>query len=852
LLESTRQGFNEGRVWGDDMTTKQRIAAFGAASYGVLAATLASAQASPPGAAPSIAEVVVTARQRSETLRDAPEAVSVLTRATLEAAGVRRADDIVNLTPGVSIVNGSAEQGDTQVNIRGINSARDADPSFAFVVDGIQIANPSSFNREYVDVQQIEVVKGPQGAIYGRDAAAGAVIVTTRTPGDTVEGLLRATAGNVGSYSAQAYISGPLTDTLSGSLTADYRQTDGQYANSQFPSQRNLDAYRGGDVAGRLYFRFDPQTTLDLKGRYGQLDAGSIDFNAVFALPALAGVTGVPQFDENVNNHPFVFQNNVENDNRQKSLEFSAKLDHDFGWARLTGWGLFSKVDDDLIADGTSASFGFFNTEPHCIASTAALYAQGVTLPAPTSLGPTPAASFFGAYTPTTCDGYQYQRRNQTDESFELRLTSPSGGRLRWLGGVYYLHVDRNVGVATGIDDGGAPPRQLFVPNTQPYSTEQLLWDDFTTNVGAVFGQAQYDILKTVEGSFALRYDVEDRHDHNLVPTDARTLYIDYNGPPYTGGAPLNPGLDPTLNPGGIHDQDKTFSQLQPKASLRWKATPDLTVYGDWGVGFKSGGFNNEGSAATINTFINPVVTAAGFPAVNVQDIYAKEVSSEFEAGAKARLLDGRLNLDASVYHDNVHNMQFFEFFVGPFGLLRVVDNIDLVRLEGAELGADLKLTRYLSLDAAGSYIHSRIARNTVRPDTVGNESPYTPDYTINFALQYDPPLTATLTGHVRLDLRDTGPTWFHTVQNQSNPTVFELSYGPLGRANYGETQRAAFTTLNLRVGVSARNVTLTGFADNLTNTSYLAEVIPAPEFGGSFVSPGIGRRYGAELTYRF
>ena len=834
------------------MSNSRRLLSFSAVSYAVLASA-AFAQVNPPGAAaPVVTEVVVTARQRSETLRDTPAAVSVLTGTTLAAAGVRRADDIVNLTPGVSIVNGSAEQGDTQVNIRGVNSARDADPSFAFVVDGIQIANPSSFNREYADLQQIEVVKGPQGAIYGRDAAAGAIIVTTRTPGDTVEGLFRGTAGNVGSYTGQAYIAGPLTDKIGASLTANYRRTDGQYKNSLFTNQSALDSFQGGDIAGRVYFRIDPQTTLDLKGRYGQLDAGSIDFNAIFALPAFAGVTGVPQFSENVNNHQFVFQNNVPNDNRQKSIEFSAKLDHDFGWAKLTGWGLFSKIDDDLIADGTSASFGFFNTEPHCVASTAALFAQGVKTPPPTGLGPTPAASFFGAYSPTTCDGYQYQRRNQTDESFELRLTSPSQGRFRWLGGVYYLHVDRNVGVATGIDDGGAPPRQLYVPNTQPYSTEQLLWDDFTTDVGAVFGQAQYDILKTVEGSFALRYDVEDRHDHNLVPTAARTLYIDYKGPPYTGNAPLNPGLDPTLNPAGIHDQDKTFAQVQPKASLRWKVTPDFTVYGDWGVGFKSGGFNNAGSAATINTFINPVVTAAGFAPVKIQDIYQKEVSSEFEAGAKARLFNGRLNLDASVFHDNVHNMQFFEFFVGPFGLLRVVDNIDLVRLEGAELGADYHLTRYLSVDASGSYIHSRIAQNSARPDTVGNQSPYTPNYTVNFALQYDPPLTETLTGHLRLDVRDTGPTWFHTVQNQTNPTVFELSFGALGRANYGGTRRNAFTTVNLRVGVQAKNITLTGFADNLTNTNYLSEVIPAPEFGGSFASPGIGRRYGAELAYKF
>ena len=824
----------------------------GASAAGLAAAVPAHAQTTPPPPPGVVEEVVVTARQRAENLKDVPAAVSVLTAQTLAAAGVSRADDIVGLTPGVSLVNGAAEQGDTQVNIRGINSARDAGNSFAFVLDGIQIANPSAFNREYTDLQQIEVVKGPQGAVYGRNAEAGAIIVTTEKPGQTVSGSAQVAGGSYGTYTAKARISGPLTSNIAASLSGDYRHTDGEFKDVYRTDSRNLDAYEGWNINGRLVWDIDAATQADFKVRYGELDAGSINYNAVFSLPLFASALGNPDFDQDINKHKFVYQNNVEHQNSQQAFEVSGKLDHDFGWAKLTSWLLYSKIDNDLTADGTSASFGFFNADPACVASAAALAAQGVQFPSPTFNTGSPATSLYGAYTPSTCDGYQYQKRNQEDVSLEVRLASPSNQRLRWLGGGYYLHIDRTVGVATGIDSGGNPPASLYVASGQPYATEQLVYDNFTSDVGAVFGQVQYDIVKNLEGSVALRYDSEDRQVHNLIPTAARTQYIDFNGPPYTGGAPLNPGLDPALNPAGITDKSKTYSELQPKVGLRWIATPELTLYGDWGIGFKSGGFNNQGSAATVNAFINPVRTAAGFAPVNIQDDYKKEKSSQFEVGAKGRLLDGKLTFDFSAYDNTVDDMQFFEFFVGPFGLLRVVSNIDRVKLDGVELGLSYHATRELTFDGSAAYTHSRIDRNSVRPDTVGNKSPYTPDYTWNVAAQWDHPILDDMKLHARLDVRGVGPTWFHVVQDQPNPTVFELSFGALGRADFSKTQRDAYTTVDLRIGVERRSWTLTAYAQNLFDERYLAEVIPAPEFGGAFASPAEGGRYGLELGYKF
>ena len=121
-------------------------------------------------------------------------------------------------------------------------------------------------------------------------------------------------------------------------------------------------------------------------------------------------------------------------------------------------------------------------------------------------------------------------------------------------------------------------------------------------------------------------------------------------------------------------------------------------------------------------------------------------------------------------------------------------------------------------------------------------------------------PITANLDFFARADARLSGETWFHTVQEGNRPTIFmplfELGFGPgagaLGTAEYSVTKRDAYSILDLRAGVGNDNWSLMAFASNLTDESYLEEVIPAPEFGGTFNYPGTERRYGLELNYRF
>lgn len=359
-----------------------------------------------------------------------------------------------------------------------------------------------------------------------------------------------------------------------------------------------------------MLFGSGESTSWDLKARYGEADAASITFNAAFALPTFATVLGVPQFFEDVNDHNFIFQPNIDPQNDQEALELSAKVDHVCDWGVLTGWLLYSDIENSFFADGTSGAFGFFNAEETCRRTTAELFAAGVTLPPPQILGPIPEFSIFGPCSPTTCDGTQFQVRNQEDLSFEVRLAGDAGSRLRWLTGVYFLDIDREVGVNLGIDRGLGVIPQLFAPQNSTNPTEQLVHDNFQTQVVAGFGAVHYDAKEDLELSLALRYDREERDVTNLVPPDARTQFVDFTlDGQFLGNAPLNPGLDPSINPEGrIAPKSKIFDELQPKVSFAWSVTDRWRLYGSWGVGFKSGGFNNQGSSATVGIFFNNLI----------------------------------------------------------------------------------------------------------------------------------------------------------------------------------------------------------------------------------------------------
>ena len=218
------------------------------------------------------------------------------------------------------------------------------------------------------------------------------------------------------------------------------------------------------------------------------------------------------------------------------------------------------------------------------------------------------------------------------------------------------------------------------------------------------------------------------------------------------------------------------------------------------------------------------------------------------------------MQLNGAAYYTEVTDMQFFEFFVGTFGLLRVVSNLDKVEISGVELGANYVLNDNWRFYLGANFLDSEIKENNSRPDTVGNQAPYTPEYTVNFSADVNYPISSSLSFIARLDARWVGETWFHTVQEGLRPTIFmplfDLGFGEgaaaLGTAEYSNARRDEFAIVDLRIGIGGDRWTLTGFAMNLTDEKYLEEAIPAPEFGGVFSHPGTQRRYGVELSFRY
>lgn len=804
-------------------------------------------------AAPDDSTIVVTARRRNELLNNVPASVSVLTADTIEKANVRNAEDFAKLTPGVTIVTGTAEAGDTQINIRGINGARDAESSVALVVDGILKTNTAALNQNQGTLRQVEILKGPQGALYGRNAAAGAIVIQTLKPGKSLTAALNGTYANENTATLNGYVAGPLSNNVGFVISSDYRTTDGFYRNL-FLDRKVVDDQKAWNVEGRVVAQLGPATTVDAKAHYGELHGASINFNSSFHIPALGGA-----FYENVNDHPFRYYSNIRPTNDQKTFEASLKLDQDLGPVTLSAWTLYSDIRNDLVADGTSADFARYifaalpagqKTVDSCFASTAAL--TGYPINPPGFIGQIPVpfifapanGSVFGAYSPTTCDGIQYQRRNQKDISGEVRLISNGDKALDWQVGAYVLNIDRTVGVSLGGDTGQGVLKNLYNPPESINPTSQLFADNFKTNVYALFGSTDWQATSALNLGLALRYDIEERRVQSLVPTATD---------PFTGG-PINPGQ--AFGP--IQPQRKTFRQLEPKLTARWQIGPRTNLFANWGVGFKSGGFNNQGSAAIVNqNFNNPNLPFIDAD-VLIEDQFRKERSSAFEAGIKGRL--GPVNYNLAGYYTRIRDMQFFEFFVGGFGLLRVVSNIDRVDIKGVEANANAQILKGWTVFGAVNLTDSEIKKNSSRPYTVGNKSPYTADYTVNLGSQLDTPINPWMNLVLRADYRLTGPTWFHTVQNQVRPTLFSglLPISALalpasvGDANYNVNQRNAFGILDLRAGVEGEHWKASLFANNVFDKKYLDEVIPAIEFGGSFISPGARRLIGVELGVKY
>ena len=761
-------------------------ASFVALSCGSALAAAPSAAAQTP-ANPGAGEVIVTARQRQEELRNVPAQVTAFTAQKIENKGIEMPRDFIQSTPNVTLVE-TQNVGTAFVVVRGISQARNSSPSVAVVVDGVPQTQPEQFNQELADIQQIEVVKGPQGALYGRNAIGGAILITTKAPGDMWEGKLVAGYDSGPGGKGQAMISGPLTSTLGVRADVFFDHTDG-YLENTFLNQK---ADPWTDVNGRLRFLWKPteQLTADLRLSADRVWTRAFYYNIVY-YPGLDFNPGPPRPDwsklqtPDVNNVSIPIQVNNPGVNHRAIYDTSLKLDYktDYGtFTSISGYNLTKELY-------TGDSFDF--------------------LPAADSL-----LNLFAGF-----DQNQSLFLRARTLTQEFRFTSPADKKFRWIAGAELYGTNRFISTGNEWDTGNGVQATFYSPTTPapafPGFTSSLhpqatfLADEQHNFAWAGYLDTSYSLTEQLELSANVRYDQDQRK--NI--TDTPQSFLNAFAIPSTTGA----------------ERMHTFKGWQPQFILKYTPDADLTLYASYSRGFRSGGFNQTGVATA--------AAAGGFAGVG--DIFKAEHDESYEVGFKSRLLDNRLALNASAYLTHSKDGYFFVFLAS--NSTQNLGNIPEVRYEGFDADATLKITDDISADAGFGYTDSKVTKyyNATFPQydfRIGEQAPLVSRWTADLGGQYRPRLTDKLHALVRLDWELIGPTYFW----ESDPDVVNDGATPV-------FARKTVGLLNARVGVEANDWSLVFWAKNLNNHIYNAEYSP-----GGFVFKALPRRWGIDLTKKF
>src|ERR1700722_1443491 len=588
----------------------RRIVSIPAAAFGLfLYCELVWAQSQ---TAVDLDEVVVTARKRDESLQNVPITLSVFTPQTIQAAGIESPRDFIAMVPNMTLVE-TQNVGNSFITIRGISQARNSEPSVAVLVDGVLESNPYEFNQDLYDIKQIEVLKGPQGALYGRDAIGGAIIITTPDPSDHFEGSTRVGVGNGVSEKAQLALSGPLDSagTLRYRASFNYYNTDGYLQNEYLDRKADPDR----DYSGRLRLVWKPADdfSADLRFMYDRTQTTAY----YFVIPRSNEANPFTDFSTpgDANDTTSPIQNNNLGSDIRDILDTALKLDYN------PGYGTFTSITDynhtKEIDTGDAYDFRPVDTS--------------LAFNCPSCIGAAPAPAQGGPF-----DESQSQFIDVKTYSQELRFTSPTVSGFSWIAGAYYVHTDRFISTGNLVDRGLGVPAVYQTPlvdPANPYATNTnvtFLADSQSNNAWAVFADATYEFTPQWELDAAIRYD----EDHRENTTDTPTQFL-----PTT-----------TAHTGEV--RDATFSAAQPKATLRYKPDEDWTFYGGWSRGFRSGGFNQTGVGAVAR---EPSVDVKG-----VNDTFNAEIADTTEIGFKSLFLDRRLSVDGEVFYTKPSNAIFF------------------------------------------------------------------------------------------------------------------------------------------------------------------------------------------------
>ena len=765
-----------------------------------LAATSASAQQAAANPNSGVTEVIVTAQKRSTFADKTPVSITALSGADILARGVTSFADLAAGTPGVSIKE--MGPGQTEFEMRGMTSSGGNSPTVGFYLDDIPLTSPAAAQNGKVvidpslyDLSQVEVLRGPQGTLYGSSSMGGTVKLVTNKPklgvfdfSDEITGS--GTAHGGGNNAENAMVNIPLGDKVALRVVASQSNTSGwidRIVVGNFPVATDGGIVRG-DVA-------DAPVLADHKGSNAESTQGA---RVALLWRPVEELTVTPTFfyqrthqdgpsdydsDPGTMAHyqPFDIAEPYTDDIKIASLDVNYHLPAFDLTSATSAWWRRSTMIQDNSENLPSVGGGF-----------------GVT---------TDSASYYGP----TGTGPIYADEIDPSRQFseELRLTSNGEGKLKWLVGAYFANFKSSWQLETEIQNPssfGSSTPQIF-DLTQPTEIKQY----------AVFGETGYavtDKLSVTLGLRAYSYDT--------------TLDMVTSG----YGSPTGDASAITQHVG------QSSSGVNPKLDISYQADANTLFYATISRGFRPGGGNQplpSSGSSPIAPSMYAALVGLGYANGVAPLSYGPDHLWSYEIGNKVKLFDKHLRINTSLYYEDWSNIQLEEL---PDGY-PLFDNVDRAKIYGGELEVQAVLTSHLTLGTSVGYSHATLADSS-HGFTAGERLPDVPEWSGGGYIAYSHNLDHGYTFNIRAD--DT------FVGDRVGLATYQ------GIVNSSNAPLPAYSLVNLRTGVaSEKGWTLSLFVNNLTNKrAYLenAAELGLPNASYNRVVTNQPRTVGVDLSF--
>lgn len=752
--------------------------------------------------AQALEEVIVTAQKREEGLQDAPLSISAFSGDMLERGGIQNAEDLARSTTGLSFTNPTPF--DIEFNMRGVMNTRldapSASRSVGLFLDEVVVGRMGLISADFYDVERVEILRGPQGVLLGKNVVGGAINIITASPEFETSGKVTGTLGNLDLRKIYGHVTGGLTENIAARAAFQYR-TDNGFARDVI---NNRDLHDIDSMQGRVSFLyqgeedFTANLVIDYMDESGNGTCAIGEMGNPWAVArAFVGLTSIREC------MPETVQYSITPEGRDQffkrdSVGLNLRLDK--GYENYT----FTSITAYRSGDGESqySQTGIGPDAPGIAAEFFARVAAG------NIAGAVPLGFAFDFPVNEIEDLSQFSQ--------EIRFTSePSDSRWDWILGGYYQQDEVNK-----FDRFWAEILLRAINPAVGSLNGESTWDNQADiKSSAFFGQLGFQITDTLKFTAGGRY-TRDKITGDITGTAVRL------GDKFTPNdtIPLTP-LTGEPGPGGVlirypqgggysTPYGETFDETTFQGIMEWQAADDLMFYGTISEGYKSGGFQDT-----------PPNTLGATLA------YEPENVTNYELGIKSEFFNNRIRLNGAVFYMDYANLQVE--FTNDQCLCNIVSNASDAEIKGAELEMQFAATDALYVWASGSWVDTEYLDYVISTgDFSGNQLQRTPEFQFNTGFEFT-------TG---------AGSW-------EDALLFRLNYTWQDEMPWAHTNVAwepSFGLLDGRISLSPQNQpwSVSVWGKNLTDEDVRANVIEFLGGVASLYTPP--RTYGVDVTWEF